>query len=449
MSAELDTVVVGAGAAGLGAAHELRARGREVLVLEASARPGGVMQTVEADGFRYERATNTFRISGVLRELVERAGIEGVLTRAAPESRARFLLGPEGLVPVPLGPLSLARTPILTRAGKRRLLREPFVARGSGAEESVDAFVRRRLGDEALEKLVAPFLVGVYAGEESRLGAEAVFPSLVAYERAGGSITVGGLRSALFGPRAPKGRPGTWSAAGGVGGLVDALVAALGPERVRTDALVQAVEPHEDGFRVLLEGETLRARRVLLAVEAPAAAGLLQPFAPEAARLCAEVRYAPLVAVPLDVEPGAARGKLEGFGFLVPRAAKLDLLGALFMSRLFPDRAPPGRELVHAMIGGTRWPEAVEAEDDTLVARVREGLDRALGTGDSPRPVAVVRWRRAVPQPGPEHPARVRALRAALEPQPGLALAGGWLDGVAVSAAFASGVAQAAALSEG
>jgi oxygen-dependent protoporphyrinogen oxidase len=342
-----------------------------------------------------------------------------------------------------MSPLAFARTPLLSGAGKWRMLREPFVPRGDGASESVAAFVERRLGREAVEALVGPFLVGVYAGDERQLGAEAVFPSLVSAEREAGSVVGGLLRRALRGGE--RGLPGTWSAHGGLGALAAALARPLG-SALRLGARVQALAPEPPGWRVELASGALRARAVVLAADAAGAAALLAPLDAEAASFLRALAFAPIVSVALALEAGATARPPEGFGFLVPRDCGLDLLGALFMSRLFAGRAPAGSELVTAMIGGLRWPGAVDAPDDALRARVNEGLDRALGLRGTPRALALTRWPRAVPQPGPGHPAAVRAIRARLARLPPLALAGACWDGVALGSALASGARAAAAL---
>jgi oxygen-dependent protoporphyrinogen oxidase len=186
----------------------------------------------------------------------------------------------------------------------------------------------------------------------------------------------------------------------------------------------------------------------VLAANADGAASLLAPLDAEAASFLGALPFAPIVSVALALEAGATARAPEGFGFLVPRDCGLDLLGALFMSRLFAGRAPPGSELVTAMIGGLRWPAAVDAPDDVLLARVNEGLDRALGLRGTPRALALTRWARAVPQPRPGHPAAVRAIRERLARLPPLALAGACWDGVALGSALASGVRAASALSE-
>jgi oxygen-dependent protoporphyrinogen oxidase len=439
VTSEVEAVVVGAGAAGLAAAHALVAAGREVVVLEAQPRAGGVMQSEAREGFLWERGPNTFRLSAAALAALRTAGVEAELVKASPASRARWLLGEHGLVPVPMSPLALARTRLLTGAGKRRLLREPFVARGDGGGETVAAFIERRLGREALAQLVAPFLTGVYAGDEAQLGAEAVFPSLVAAERASGSIARGLVASAWRARGAPRGRAGSWSGRRGLGGLADALARVLGAQRLRVAAPVHELAADGRRWRIALDAGDLRARSLVVATDAPAAAKLLGAVAPEAARFCAGVRYAPIAAVPLDVDPAAVAHPLDGFGFLVPRERGLALLGALFLSALFPGRAPAGRALVHCMLGGARWPAVVDAGDGELVDRAIAGLDRGVGLRHAPRALAVARWTRAVPQPGVGHPRAVRAARASLAGLPPLALAGAYLDGVSVSDTLASG----------
>jgi oxygen-dependent protoporphyrinogen oxidase len=411
---ELACAVVGAGAAGLAAALELQSLGRSVAVFEASDQPGGVIRSVRQDSYLYERGPNTIRVNALALGLLRRTGAELALQAAEPASRLRFLLGPSGLEPVPLGPLGLLRTPLLSAGGKLRLLSEPFRARGSGEAESVAEFIGRRLGPEAVEQLVGPFLVGVYAGDERQLGAEAVFPSLVAAEREHGSILSGLLRNALSG--AERGLSGSFSAHGGLGTL---------------------------GWRLQLEDREVRARSVVLATDAPAAARLLAPLDPEAGEFLAGLRYAPLASVPVAVDQRATAVPIRGFGFLVPRERKLELLGALFMSRLFTGRAPHAEELVMGLIGGERWPEVRDASDEQVIERVHQGLDRALGLSVPPRVLAVNRWERAVPQPGRGHVRAVRELRARLADRPGLALAGGYLDGVGVADAMASGMLAA------
>jgi oxygen-dependent protoporphyrinogen oxidase len=182
---------------------------------------------------------------------------------------------------------------------------------------------------------------------------------------------------------------------------------------------------------------------LVLATDAASAAVLLRDVDAEAASALGAIEYAPVASVPLAIDPSDARHPIQGFGFLVPRSAGLDLLGALFMSEMFPRRAPEGLELVTGMIGGARWPAVMDAADDEILERVHRGLDRALGLRAAPRALAITRWPRAVPQPGPHHARLVRDLRARLARRPGFALAGAYLEGVSVADTLASGVRAA------
>ncbi len=444
---EVEVAVIGAGVAGLAAALELSAGGAEVAVLEAGAAPGGALQSESAGGFLFERGANAFQVKPAALAFLRRHGLADRLLEAGPEARLRYLLRESGLEAVPTSLAGALRTPLLSVRGKLRALGEPFVPRGDAAHESVAAFVSRRLGQEVLDGLVAPFLIGVYAGDETRLGAEAVFPALVGFERERGSIARGALAAARDRAR-PRGLPGSWSLREGLGALGRAMAERLG-ERVALGARAEALAREGTGFRIEWGGARsggLRARSVVLALPAHRAPPLVRSLDPELAEGLARVEYAPLASVGVAVDPAAARVPIRGFGFLVPRASGLDLLGALFTSRVFPGRAPAGRELLTCMLGGARWPGAPEAPDDALLARVGEGLERALGLSGAPEAVAFARWARAVPQPDRDHPRLVARLRELAERAGPLRLAGGYLDGVAVADAMASGVRAADAL---
>ena len=437
---------------GWGAALTLEAGGTRVQLVDANAQPGGVIQTLETDGYRVERGANTFRIHAGFQAWLEQHGLADVPVEATPESRKRWLYHAGRLEALPMGLVEGVRSRLLSGAGKRRLLREPFVARGDGGGESVAEFVDRRLGAEARKALVGPFLTGVYAGDETQLGAEAVFPSLLAHERRYGSIAVGALAQGLANcrPGSPRGRSGSWSGPGGMAGWIDALAARLVEPPLQQTRVVglrheasqwQAEVESTDGQTIL------RARAVVLAVPAPAAAGLLASLDEDLARGLSAIAYAPVLALGLGADPAAVRGPIEGFGFLVPREARLGLLGCLFMSRLFADRAPPGRELLHVMAGGVRWPEAIDLPDDLVHKALLGELDRVLGLRAEPERIALSRWPRGVPQPGRHHVSQVAEIRKRVGGQPGLVLAGGYLDGVSVADALLSGVVAARTIS--
>lgn len=449
-TADVGAAVVGGGIAGLAAALALQGLTPEILVLDASDRPGGVMRTDHVGGYVVERGPNTFQVKAPMLGALRFHGLDDALLRAEPESRQRFVLRESGLVAVPASPLGWLSTPLLSPLGKLRLLAEPFVRRRDGAAESVAEFVRRRLGAQAVTRLVGPFLTGVYAGDEEELGAEAVFGSLVDLERRFGSLALGGILSAV-GRRRARGLPGTHSAPEGLGPFARRLAERM-TEPIALGARVVGLRREGPVWHLEVTsaaGHTdVRAERVVLAVPAPDAALLLREVDPVAAELLAGVAYAPIVSLPLGFAEGSLRRAPEGFGFLVARETGLALLGCLFMSRLFPGRAPEGHELLQCMLGGARNPGAVREPDDRLVEQATRDVDHVLGVQATPLPLGIARWPRAIPQPGRDHLRRLAEVQARLAALPGLALAGSYVDGVGVADSFASGLRAARSLAQ-
>lgn len=442
----IDTVVVGAGAAGLAAALELRGRGLAVRVFDAGDRPGGVARTERIEGFLVERGPNSLQVKAPALELLRAHGLEAALVPASPASRLRFVWHDGRLEPVPMGPGAFVRTPLLSSRGKLRLLAEPFVRRGDGSAESVAQFMGRRLGSEAVERLVGPFLTGVYAGDERQLGAAAVFGPLVALERDHGSIVRGFAREALRrrGGRA-RGLSGIWSGPNGVGGFTAQIAAKLG-DAVTTNARVVALAREGDGWRVEIDRNgpgPQRAGRVVVALPAAEAASLLRPVDADVAAALRAIAYAPVASVSVAVARDDVARAIEGFGFLIPRSAGLDVLGCLFMSQLFPGRAPAGFELLTCFLGGMRAPAAVDLPDDVLLGRVQADLARTLGLRGPARLLVATRWPRAIAQPARDHVARIARLRERVATHPGLALAGSYLDGVSLADSLACGARAA------
>ncbi|MGH0031675.1 MAG: protoporphyrinogen oxidase [Myxococcota bacterium] len=444
-AARVDAVVVGAGIAGLAAALELQSAGNEVTVIDPSDRPGGVMRTDHVHGFVVERGPNTTLVKAPMRAFLEQRRLDEHLVRAEPASRLRFVLRQGELVPVPMSPLALATTSLLSLGGKLRTLGEPFIRRNRGDEESVAEFLGRRLGREVVTGMVGPFLTGVYAGDETQLGARAVFPGLVEAEDRFGSLLLGGVGS-LF-ARREKGLRGSFSATAGFGPFARTLADQLA-EPPALGSRVVGLARADGRYRVDVTSASgdvaLDAARVVVATPAPEAAQLLRGVDADVGVALEQLRYAPIATVPLGVARQDLREPVRGFGFLVPQQEERALLGCLFMSQLFPGRAPEGFELLHCMLGGVRWPDALGVGDEGLVERALSDVDAVLGLKGQAQSLGVGRWERAIPQPGREHPARMRWVEQRLAEQaPGLALAGAYVAGVSVADSLASGLAAA------
>jgi oxygen-dependent protoporphyrinogen oxidase len=431
----LDTVVIGAGISGLVAAYRLKRAERGVLLLEAADAPGGAIRTERVDDFLVERGPNSIRMTEEIEVLAADLGITDEAVAGDPRA-PRYIFKDGRLVPAPAGLGKFMRTPLLSARAKLRVLAEPLVRRPRhDREETIAEFVTRRLGREIHDVFVSAFVSGIYAGDTTRLSAEAVFPKLVALEREHGGIARGAIASLRRrrGPSEPrpKRRPVTVSSfEGGLGRLPEALAAALG-EDLRMGMPVRSVDRRGEHFAVSFPGGEVEARRVYVAAPANEAALLLEGISPALAGLLREVEYTPLTSVALAYPLGRVKGPADGFGFLAPRTSGMRTLGAIFTSSLFEGRAPEGWVSFTCFIGGTTDPEAIDLSDEELVGQAASDLGRTVGATGEPRVLALTRWRRAIPQYTLGHGGRVAAMEEEAA-RVGVRLFGNYLHGVSV-----------------
>ena len=436
----VDVAVIGAGLSGLVAAVRLRRAGFSVAVIEAGAQAGGVIATVRRDGCLFERGPNSaLESSPLIGELVQELGLASRMQYASRAADKRYVL--RGGVPVALPGSAGAflSTPLFSAGAKLGLLREPFVARPDPAhEESIAAFVRRRLGTEFLDFAVDPLVAGIYAGDPESISVRAAFPKLHALEQRWGSL----VRGQILGARERKRQPGqakhrarSFSFDGGMQTLTDALAAAAGA--VTLNARVRRIERDAAGVytvQALRDGQPLqwRARALLLATAADSAAALLQEHVPDAAASLASIVYSPMAVVASAYERAAIAHPLDGFGCLVPRREGRCVLGVLFSSSMFAGRAPAGTALLTTFIGGQRQPDLPGRSEAELGALAHTEHAALLGARQPPRFQAVTRWPNAIPQYTLGHLGRVARAEAASRALPGLFLCASWRGGVSV-----------------
>ena len=446
-------VVLGGGISGLACALRLRQLGVPVTLLDEGERPGGLIGTVEEDGFLFESGPQSFQGTDLLLELIRELGIENELCMA--DARApRFVLRHGRLQKVPMSPQAMLGSSLLGAAARWKILSEPFrKTRTPTEEESVASFVRRKFGHEILEYLVAPFVSGVYAGDPEKLSLRAAFPSLDEWEREYGSIVRGAMKS-RGAKGTKKGPPPLCSFRRGMSTLTRAMAARLG-ENARMGARVDEVKKLEDAGRARYQvnavregrGETLSAQAIVMATPAYVTSHLIAPVSSTLSHALSGIAYAGVAVVASGYYANQAESPLDGYGLLIPRSEEHRTLGIVWNSSLFPGRAPEGQMAITSFLGGATDPEMVEKPDETIVAIVEEENARILGIVGQPIACTVWKHPKALPQYNLGHGHIVEAIRGGEKATPGLYFAGNYLTGPSIGKCVEQGFQTAEAVS--
>ncbi len=444
---QFDVLIAGGGISGLAAGWWLARSGLAVAVWEAAARPGGKIESTRVNGYLTERAASmVLNFRPEVTELIAAAGLEALKTRRRQEAEERrYLLRQRRLLALPMKPAALLVSPLWSLSGKLRLLAEPFIGSSARPDESVSEFITRRLGREVLEKAIEPFIAGTLAGDADATCANAALPRLTALERRYGSLTAGIIANRLSRRRTAASTE-VFSFLGGMNALVDRLAAHPNLE-LRTQCRVEELVREGAGWRVGGSGPQGECRgtasQVILSTPAPDAAKLLDEHDIELAALLRGISYAPLAIVHTGFARDAVEHSLEGTGFLAPKAESAVLTGNLWMSSLFPDRAPDGKVLVTSYLGGARFPGASDWSDERLLAETLGTLRPLLGLRAVPEMQRIERHAAALPLYHGAYQRRLRAIEERLTNLPGLHLEANYRGGVAVRDRLARGHALA------
>jgi oxygen-dependent protoporphyrinogen oxidase len=312
---------------------------------------------------------------------------------------------------------------------KIRMAAEVLIPRtGDTGDESIAAFVRRRFGEEAVTYIAEPLLAGIHGGDVERLSMRALFPRLVDAEAKAGSV----IKALRRQPPSP-GSDGVFrSFPNGIAELIDGLMKAVPAQSVRCGSTVTGIE-EGDGFTIRISGAPpVRARAVIVAIPAFAAAELLRPIDADLASACASIRYLSSATVAFAFPRAAVRHSLEGTGFVVPRAERISITAGAWISSKWPHRAPEGQVLLRAFLGGARDPDVLSRTDAELTGAALGDLTNILGIESPPVMSRVYRWNRSSPQLEVGHDGLIRRIDEKLLGHPGLFLSAAGFRGVGI-----------------
>jgi oxygen-dependent protoporphyrinogen oxidase len=448
------TIIIGGGISGLATAWLLRyksqaaGKGLEITLLEKEERPGGKFRSIKAEGYTCEWGPNGFLDSKPQTlDLCKAIGVEGNLHRSNDNARKRFIFSGGELHQLPDGGPAFFKSGLISWPGKLRLAMEPtpFIAAApAGVDETLASFGRRRLGKEALDKLIAPMVSGIFAGDPETMSLVSCFPRIAELEREYGGL----IRAMIMLSKKKKQDQAAGkvvSSAAGPGGILtsfregiqylsDALTTSLG-EIVKSRVTVTSLEKGMSvPYRVKCsDGTEYDADQVIVASPAFAAADILSGLDGAISGILRQIPYASMTVICFGYDHEQIRHSLDGFGYLIPKKEGLNTLGTLWDSSMFENRAPEGKVLLRSMMGGACFPEYVKLSDDEVVARVRQDLKVTMGIDEGPEFVQVYRHPMAIPQYTVGHGKRLDALDDLLKKQSGLLLTGNSYRGIGLN----------------
>jgi protoporphyrinogen/coproporphyrinogen III oxidase len=446
--------IVGGGIAGLTVAHALLARGAvtqgvDISVLERASRAGGNIRTENVDGYVCEWGPNGFLDNApATLSLVNELGLDAQLQRSDDGARVRYIFHGGRLHAVPLGPLSMVGSRLLSWPGKIRLALEPFARPRPDGDETIHEFAARRIGVEAADVLVDAMVSGIFGGNGRALSLRACFPRMWQLE-----TEHGGLCRAMIARRRQHSRRGSagmgmpagrlTSFRGGCEDLVRGLSARLG-DVVRTGVDVCAVTRQGGRYRLAIAGQApLDVDGLVLASGAATTARMVRDLDVPLADELAAIPSAGMVVVCLGYAAHALNRPLDGFGYLIPRGEGMRTLGVLWDSSVYPGRAPEGHVLMRVMLGGATDPATVYQDDPEILNVVRRELQRVMGIDATPELVRIFRHQSGIPQYTVGHLDRLARAQARLAGLPGVVLGGNGYRGVSINACIADAPAIA------
>ena len=451
-------IVVGGGISGLATAYYLQKKARgaqidlEVILLEQEQRVGGKIWSIKQDGYLCEWGPNGFLDNKPQTlELCRELGAAAQLLRSNDNARKRFIYADGALHQLPENGSAFLKSKLISWPGKLRLGLEPLMGKPPvDIDETLAAFARRRLGDEALRKLIGPMVSGIFAGDPETMSLQSCFPRIAELEREYGSLIMAMIKLAKKKKKeiaegkavASAAGPGgiLTSFRGGTQTVTDILTAKLGTEVVMPGMKVARVTRGESApYRIAMEsGEMLEADVVILATPAYASAEIVEELDTYMNHTLKEVPYSSMTVACFGYERNRVKFDLKGFGYLIPKEEGMNSLGTLWDSSIFENRAPAGSVLLRSMVGGACFPTHIRLSEPEIVNRVQSDLKTIMGITAPPSFIKVFKHEKAIPQYVTGHGHRLAMLEEKLREHPGLFLTGNSYRGIGLNDCVAS-----------
>jgi len=430
-SKNTSTAILGAGITGLNTAYALQKKGIDVTIYEKENHAGGVIQTQPQNDWLVEKGPNTMLVRDQqIWDLLDELGLTNQILKPGPEAKKRYIIRNKKLCPAPMSLTDFLKTDLFSTQAKFRLLKEPFIEAPSVDDESIADFIHRRLGSEPLDYAANPFVSGIYAGDPDALSIKHTFGSLFEMEQEFGSITKGFFKRDKKKSSAQK---ALISFKNGMQSLPNALHKKL-EHSIQLNSSVQDISTSKSGWTIRLDSGQQKNHKSVVSTIPPFNLAKIwhSDYSHQPINKLTEISYAPMSVLGLGFKREQINHPLDGFGMLIPEVEPFTLLGGLFSSSLFPNRAPENHALLTCFIGGDRHPKLAGRSTEKLLAEVMPQLRKLLDVDGRPVFQQHAYWPKAIPQYRVGYDEHLAAMDEVEQSNPGFFLAGNYRGGVSV-----------------
>ena len=455
-------VVIGGGITGLSAAHriiEIQKENNldlEILLIEKSDKLGGAISTINKNGYLIELGPDMFFTERPWAlNLSKRLSLGQELIETNEKKRGTFVLWKKELVPVPDGFLMLApskiwafvRSPLFSWRGKLRMLMDLFISKKEVRDESLASFVRRRFGNEALERIAQPMIGGVYTADPEKLSLRATMPQFLEMEEKYGSV----IKGMFYNQKENEGDSGArysqfLSFKNGMKTLIHAIEGKLPENSVSLGETVTEITSSNPGWSLQTQKREINASALIITTPSYHAASLIQNIDPSLQSDLSSIEYASSAVIILAYKKDDISHDLNGFGFVVPEVEMSDLIACSFSSVKFEGRAPQGYVLLRAFVGGALHPDICELDDAIVIEKVEKELSQILGISSRPEFTIIKKYQQAMPQYHVGHIELIKRIKEKINHHQGLEIAGNAYSGVGIPDCVHSGEQAAEAI---
>lgn len=423
-----DVIVLGGGISGLTAAYAQQKKGANFLLLEGSDKMGGVINTVEKDGFRMEHGPNSILGNQDILNLIKDLGIEDKLRKNEAVASTRYMLFRDKLLKLKPGWKFFA-SGFLNFRMIGAVLSEPFQGTCKEEDETIASFIKRRLNKDFLNRMINPLVTGIYAGDPERLSLRSTFKKFYAMEQEYGSLI-----KATFKRKEKTPKREALSFSEGLKTLVDSLQDQLG-EKAQLNAQINSVIPLDEGFEVSYKtptGEqTIFTKKLISTLPTLATTKVFNFLEPDVKATIEEVEHAPMLLVYLGYPTGSVKHPQDGFGYLIAQQENQPYLGGIWSSAIFPDVSPKGTSLFTLFVGGVNNKHVID-NVETSIEKAKTAFEKHMEISAKPTFQSHYLYQRAIPQFNLGHYKLMETMDGIEKKYPGLYFSGNWRSGVAI-----------------